>query len=314
LETVGTPTLWIAFLGFVLAMMVIDLGVLHREAKPVTPSAAIRWTLVWVALAAVFAVIVYFKFGSARALEFVTGYLVEKALSVDNLFVFLLMFSYFKVPAEHQRRVLFWGILGALLMRAAFILAGTALLARFSWMIYVFGGFLVITGGKLLFAGDSEVDPGENKVVRLIRRFVPLTEGYHGARFSVVQGGKRFATPLLLVLVVIEVTDVVFALDSLPAIFAITLDPFIVFTSNIFAIMGLRALYFLLQNMMGKFRYLNVGLAIVLVFVGAKMLVGKYFHVPIGVSLGVIVGTLTAAVLASALLPVKPEPDESSPS
>ncbi len=304
MNTVGTPAHWLGFLAFVLALLFADLFLLHRDAKPVSPKSALRWTGVWVSLAAAFCALVYVKFGEAKALEFATGYLIEEALSVDNLFVFLVLFKYFRVPLDQQRRVLFWGVLGALLMRASCILAGTALISQFRWLLYLFGGFLVITGARLLTSGgEDDTDPGDNTIIRWLRRIMPVTSEFHGPKFTVRKDGKRWATPLLLVLVTIEISDVVFALDSLPAIFAITLDPFIVFTSNIFAILGLRTLFFLLSSMMGKFRFLRVGLSVVLIFIGGKMLLAHFVHIPIAVSLGVVAGALAVAIVTSMALP-----------
>ncbi|HKU42422.1 MAG TPA: TerC family protein [Polyangiales bacterium] len=303
LETIGTPWLWAGFIAFVLALLAIDLGVFHRQAHEVTLKEAGIWSAVWVALALVFNVGVYFWFGAQTALEFTTGYLIEKALAVDNIFVFVVIFATFSVPAAYQHRVLFWGVLGALIMRAGFILAGGAFLQRFHWAIYVFGGILAITGVKLLVQRNEEVHPEKNPVVRLFQRFVPVTTQYHGDKFTVVQQGRRYATPLLLTLVAIEVSDLIFAVDSIPAIFAVTPDPFIVFTSNIFAILGLRSLYFLLAGVITKFTYLKVGLSFVLIFVGIKMLIMDVFKIPIGVSLGVIAGILGLSVLVSLLRP-----------
>ena len=301
IESIGTPALWIGFTTFVLVMLALDLGIFHRKAHEVRVKEALGWTAVWVSLALVFNVGVYFWFGSERALEFLTGYVIEKALSVDNIFVFIVVFTAFSVPANLQHRVLFWGILGALVMRAIFIVLGAALLQQFHWVIYIFGAFLVFTGIKLLVQKSDEIHPEKNPLFRLFRRFVPSVSDYRGGRFTVVEGGKRYATPLLLVLVAIETTDLVFAVDSIPAIFAVTTDPFIVYTSNIFAILGLRALYFALAGMMGKFHYLKVGLSLVLVFVGTKMLIAGVFKIPILVSLGVIVALLAGSVVASLL-------------
>lgn len=302
--SIGTPTLWIGFTIFVLAMLALDLGVFHRKAHAISMREALAWSIVWVALALLFNAGVYYWFGSERALEFLTGYLIEKALSVDNLFVFLVLFAYFAVPAELQHRVLFWGILGALIMRAGFIVAGSALIQQFHWIIYVFGAFLVFTGIKLLASPETgDIHPERNPVLRVFRRIVPTVPEYRGARFLVKEAGRRYATPLLMVLVMVEATDVVFAVDSIPAIFAITMDPFIVFTSNIFAILGLRALYFLLAGMIGRFSYLKVGLGLVLAFVGAKMLISGVYHVPIAVSLGVIASLLGLSMIASLLFP-----------
>jgi tellurite resistance protein TerC len=307
-ESIGSPLFWSLFLAGVGVLLALDLGVLNRKAHAVRPREAALWVAICVSLAVAFAAWIFLRFGSQRGLEFVTGYLIEYALSVDNLFVFLLVFTYFAVPAELQHRVLFWGIVGALVLRAVFILAGAALLERFHWMIYVFGGFLVVTGVKLLFGGDTEVDPEKNPVLRLARRFLPVTPRYHGQKFFVVEAGRRFATPLFLVLIVIEATDVVFAVDSIPAIFGITRDPFLVFTSNIFAILGLRALYFLLHDFMGRFHYLKYGLGLVLAFVGAKMVGSAWFKVPIGISLGVIAALLGGSVALSWLRPPAPPP------
>jgi tellurite resistance protein TerC len=278
---------------------------------------ALIWTAVWVALSLLFNLGIYVWFGADRALEFLAGYVIEKALSVDNLFVFIVVFSSFKVPAELQQRVLLWGVLGALILRALFVVLGAALLQRFHFVSYVFGGFLVFTGARLLFHKESQMDPERNPVLRLFRRFVPTMDGYRGRHFMVVENGKRYATPMLLVLVVIEATDIVFAVDSIPAVFAVTEDPFIVFTSNVFAILGLRALYFALADMMNRFHYLKPALAFVLAFVGAKMLLAGVFKIPIGVSLGVIAGILGSAVALSLLrrppeLALEPAPVDSS--
>ena len=307
IESIGTPALWIGFTAFVLGMLALDLGVFHRKAHAVSSREALVWTLVWVGLALVFNAGVYAWFGPERALEFLTGYLIEKALSVDNLFVFLVLFSYFAVPAPLQHRVLFWGILGALVMRAGFIIAGAALLQQFHWVIYVFGAFLVFTGIKLLAHREGEIHPERNPVLRLLRRLVPAVSDYRGSKFAVKEAGRWYATPLLVVLVVVEATDVILAVDSIPAIFAITTDPFIVFTSNIFAILGLRALYFLLAGMIGKFQYLKVGLGLVLAFVGAKMLLAGQYKVPVLASLAVIVALLGGSIVASLVYrPVRP--------
>ena len=299
LESVGSPALWGGFILFVLAMLALDLGVFHRTAHQVTLREAATWSAVWVGLATLFGLGIYLLFGRQLALEFATGFLIEKALSVDNLFVMLVLFSFFAVPAAYQHRVLFWGVLGALVMRAVFILAGGAFLARFHWAIYVFGGILLLTGLKLLRAGDEPVDPERNFAVRLARRFLPVSRTFDGHRFFTRQDGARAATPLLLCLVAVEATDLVFAVDSIPAIFAVTRDPFIVFTSNIFALLGLRSLFFLLAGVMDRFVYLKVGLAFVLLFVGGKMLAMDWVEIPVGLSLGVVFGILTLAVGAS---------------
>ena len=308
LESVGTPFLWIGFTLLVIAMLSLDLGVFHRRAHEVKVREALLWTVVWIALSLLFNLGVYGWFGSDRALEFLTGYVIEKALSVDNIFVFLVIFSSFAVPAALQHRVLFWGILGAMVLRGVFILVGAALLQTFHWVIYVFGAFLILTGVKLLVRQASEVHPEKNPIFRLFRRLVPSVADYRSSHFTVVDAGKRFATPLLLVLVAVEITDIAFAVDSIPAIFAITKDPFIVYTSNIFAILGLRALYFVLAGVMGRFRYLNTGLAMVLAFVGAKMMLTDLYKIPIGASLAVVALLLSGALLASVIHP-QPKPE-----
>jgi tellurite resistance protein TerC len=305
IQTVGTPALWIGFIAFVLLMVLLDLVLFHRKAHEVSIREALLWTFIWVSLALAFNVGVYYMFGTDRALEYLAGYLIEKALSVDNLFVFLVIFSYFSVPAAYQHRVLLWGILGALVMRALFIVVGAALIQTFHWIIYVFGAFLVYTGIKLLLRRAESMDPEDNPVLKFFRRFVRSVPDYRGERFSVIEAGRRHATPLLMVLVVIEGTDVMFAVDSIPAVFAVTRDPFIVFTSNIFAILGLRALFFVLAGMMNRFHYLKAGLGLVLGFVGVKMLVSGFLHIPISVSLGVISLLLAGSIVASILRPKK---------
>ena len=299
METIGTVWLWGGFTAFVLVMLALDLGVFHRKAHEIRFREALIWSVVWVTLALAFNALIWTWYGPTKGLEFLTGYLIEKALSVDNIFVFLVVFSYFAVPAAHQHRVLFWGILGALLMRAIFIAAGAALITKFHWIIYVFGGVLLLTGVKLFLQRNEQMHPERNPVLRLFRRFVPTTPEFHGQRFTVVKAGRRYATPLLAVLVLVEATDLVFAVDSIPAVFAVTKDPFIVYTSNIFAILGLRAMFFLLAGVMDRFRYLKPGLAAVLVFVGAKMMLTGVYKIPIAVSLGVVAGILTVAVVAS---------------
>jgi tellurite resistance protein TerC len=294
---------WGAFLGFVLLMLALDLGVFHRKAHAVSVKEAGIWTVVWIVLAFLFAGAVYHFKGSGPAMEFVAGYLIEEALSVDNLFVFLVLFSYFKVPAAYQHRVLFWGILGALIMRATLILIGAALIARFNWVLYIFGGFLVFTAIKLALSKEEDADPGGNPVVKAVRRYVPLSNDFSGSRFFVKIDGKTLATPLFLVLVTVEFTDLVFALDSIPAIFSVTTDTFIVYTSNVFAILGLRSLYFALAGIMDLFHYLKIGLSFILGFVGVKMLIVKYYHIPIGISLAVVGGLLALSILASILWP-----------
>jgi tellurite resistance protein TerC len=294
---------WVIFNIFVLGMLALDLLVFHRKAHTVSLREALSWSAVWIALALIFNVGIYYLWGSEKALEFLAGYLIEKSLSVDNIFVFIMIFSYFAVPAIYQHRILFWGILGALIMRAIFIAAGAALLSAFHWIIYIFGGFLIITGIKMFFAGEEKIEPEKNPAVLLLRRFMPITNEFHGQRFFVRIDQRLWATPLFVVLVVIETTDVIFAVDSIPAIFAITMDPFIVYTSNIFAILGLRALYFLLAGIMDMFRYLKVGLSFVLCFVGVKMMLVDFYKIPIGVSLGVVAGILAISILASLVKP-----------
>jgi tellurite resistance protein TerC len=295
----GRIFLWIGFNVFVLALLAVDLGVFHRKAHAVSIKEATAWSIVWVSLAMIFNLGIYFTWGEQKALEFFTGYVIEKSLSVDNLFVFVMIFQYFSTPTEYQHRVLFWGILGALILRAIFIAAGSALLNQFHWMIYVFGAFLVFTGIKMLLQGDEKIDPQRNPVVRLFERWVPLTREYHGQSFLIRTNGKSRATLLLLVLIVIETTDVIFAVDSIPAIFAVTQDPFIVYTSNVFAILGLRALYFMLAGVMQMFIYLKFGLSLVLCFVGAKMLVAEIYKIPIAGSLLVIGAILLGSIIAS---------------
>ncbi|HQZ91108.1 MAG TPA: TerC family protein [Thermomicrobiales bacterium] len=302
-ESIGSPWLWAGFTAFVLLLLTLDLGIFHRRPHAIGAREAALWTAGWVALAAVFNVGVYLVAGSERGLEFTAGYLVELALSVDNMFVFALIFGWFVVPKAYQHRVLFWGILGALVMRAVFILLGSALLQSFHWIIYIFGAFLIYTGFKILRERETQMDLEMNLALRLLRRLMPVTNEYHGQRFTIVEAGKRIATPLMAVLVLIEATDLVFALDSVPAIFAITDDPFIVYTSNVFAILGLRSLYFLLAGIMDSFRYLKVGLGAVLMFVGAKMALSDVYHMPIGLSLGVIVALIGGSVVLSLLRP-----------
>ena len=305
--------LWVAFTGFVLTMLFLDLGVFHRRAHTVSTKEAGIWSAVWVSLALLFAAGIYKFMGRQPALEFLTGYVVEEALSVDNLFVFIVLFSYFRVPEKLQHRVLFWGIFGALLMRGIMIAAGALLIERFHWITYVFGAFLVFTGLRMLRHDVTDIEPEGNPVIKLVRKLMPVTKRYHGQHFFIREpwGGKLriVATPLFVVLVLVETTDLVFAVDSIPAVFGVTRDPFIVYTSNVFAILGLRALYFLLAGVIQKFHYLKLGLALVLVFVGAKMLAAEVVPVPIGVSLGVIAGVLALSVVASLLFPKEVEAD-----
>jgi len=300
------PYLWLGFNAFVLVMLALDLGVFHRKNHTVRVKEALAWTVVWITLALLFNAGVWHYRGGEAGLQFLAGYLIEKSLSVDNLFVFLIVFSAFQVPAVFQHKILFWGVLGALIMRAALILVGGALLARFHGMIYLFGGFLILTGIKLLVQKEEAPRLENNIAVRLVRKWFPMTTNYAGGHFFTVEAGRRLATPMFLVLVTIEFTDLVFALDSIPAIFAVTPDPFIVYTSNVFAILGLRSLYFALSGVMTLFSRLKTGLALILAFVGVKMLIVDTVKIPIGASLGVIGGILGLSVLASILWPVKP--------
>ena len=308
--------LWIAFNVFVLAMLALDLGVFHRKAHVIGLKEALAWSVVWVVLALLFNLGVYFWRGPETSLAFLTGYLIEKSLSVDNIFVFLLIFSYFRVPTLYQHKVLFWGILGALIMRAMFIAAGVTLIQNFHWIIYVFGAFLILTGIKMAWQKDKQIHPERNPVLRLFRRFMPVTDGYEDDKFFVKRAGRHWATPLFVVLLVVESTDLVFAVDSIPAILAITFDPFIVYTSNVFAILGLRALYFALAGIMGLFHYLHYGLSAILVFVGVKMLLADAYKIPVGIALGVVAAILVISVVASVLRPRKVEtpPKEANPS
>lgn len=298
---------WVLFNLFVLAMLAADLGLFHRKAHEVSLREAAAWSAVWIALALLFNAAVYRWMGATKALEFLTGYIIEKSLSVDNLFVFVMVFGYFAVPARYQHRVLFFGVLGALIMRGILIALGAVLIQRFHWVIYIFGAFLIITGIKFLVKKEEELHPERNPLVRLARRLLPVTEGYEEEHFLVQRNGTWMATPLLIVLIVVETTDLVFAVDSIPAIFAITADPFIVYTSNVFAILGLRSLYFLLAGVMGMFRYLKVGLAAVLCFVGAKMMLVDIYKLPILISLGIVAALLALSIAASLLVARSPQ-------
>jgi tellurite resistance protein TerC len=298
-ESIGSPVLWTGFIAFVLLMLVLDLGVFHRKSHVIGFREALIWSGVWVLCSLTFNLGVYFWFGTDHAIEFLTGYLLEKSLSVDNIFVFIVIFSSLRTPLEYQHRVLFWGIVSALVLRAVMIFAGAALLQRFHWLIYLFGAFLVFTGVRLFFDRNKEEEPSTGRVVKALRKFVPSTDRLDGDRFFTVENGRRVATPLLTALMLVEVTDVLFAVDSIPAIFAITEDPFIVFTSNIFAILGLRSLFFLLAGVVDKFRYLKLGLAGVLVFVGIKMAAVDLYKLPPLISLGVITVILGSSIAAS---------------
>ncbi|MGM0545858.1 MAG: TerC family protein [Bacteroidota bacterium] len=300
--------LWTVFNVFILTMLIVDLVVLHKEDEAVSIKEALYWTGIWIVLALIFGIGVYYYMGSQTALDYYTGYLIEKSLSVDNIFVFLLVFSYFKVPAEFQHKVLFWGIFGALVMRLFFIFTGVALIERFHWIIYIFGGFLIFTGIKLALDKDKEVHPERNPILKLVRRFIPTTKSYHGSKFFIRRMGKLIATPLFIVLVVIETTDLVFALDSIPAILAITRDEFIIYSSNAFAILGLRALYFAVSGIMRLFHYLHYGLSSILVFVGIKMLLADIYHIPTPYALGFVAGALILSVIASIMYPKEDTP------
>src|SRR5687767_13108182 len=309
----GSTWLWLGFSIFIVAMLSLDLGLFNRKAHSIKYREAWIWSGVWVTLALIFAGLVFYYQGSQRGLEFLTGYLIELSLSVDNLFVFLLIFSYFKVPAKYQHRVLFWGVLGALIMRMTMIAIGATLVERFHWVLYIFGAFLIYTGFKMLTQNEAQANPEDNALVRFATRLVPITRQYEGEKFFTVVNGKKMGTLLLLVLVIVEVSDLVFAVDSIPAIFGITTDPFIVYTSNVFAILGLRTFYFLLAGVVEKFHYLKIGLSIVLTFVGVKMLTEGFVHDYLSkgniilVSLGVVITVLAASVVASLVWPKEAE-------
>lgn len=299
-----TPILfWILFNAFVLLMLALDLGVFHRKIHEISVKEALTWTFVWIALAMVFNVIIYYWRGQQQALEFFTGYLVEKALSIDNIFVFIMIFSYFQVPSKYQHKVLFWGIIGALIMRVIFIFAGVALIQKFHITIYFFGALLIYTGYKMFNHNNAKIEPDKNPVIRFFKRFIPVSSEMHEDKFFVRIEGKRFATPLFLVLILIETTDLIFAVDSIPAILAITQDQFIVYTSNVFAILGLRSLYFALAGIVHRFWLLSYGLAVVLIFVGLKMLLIDVYKIPIEWSLLFIATTITASILLSFKIP-----------
>lgn len=312
------PIHWIlgaVFGAIVIGMFVLDVGVVHRRAHAVGIREAVAWTVAWVTLALSFNAAIYFFLGSNDAIEFLTGYIVEQSLSVDNVFVFAVVFGFFAIPREYQHRVLFWGVLGAIIMRGIFILLGVAVLEALHWAIYIMGAFLVVTAIRLATGKETEVDPDKNLAVRLFRRLMPVYRGFDGQKFFVRRDGRTYATLLFLALLVIETTDVVFAIDSVPAILAITQDPFIVYTSNMFAVMGLRALYFVIAGSIGEFQFLKYGLAAVLGFVGIKMLISDFYHVPVPISLGVIVVLIGSSVVASLLYskkhPVSLEPGDS---
>jgi len=298
---------WIGFNVFVLIMLALDLGVFNRKSHEVSVKEALIWSAVWIGMALLFNVFVYFNMGKEKALEFLTGYLLEKSLSVDNIFVFVIVFTMFGIPAMYQHKILFWGIFGAIVMRIILIFSGIALIAKFHWLVYVFGGFLVITGIKMVFGKEKKSDPSNNIGVRIFRKLFPVKDEIEDGKFFVKENGRTHATRLFLTLIVIEVTDLVFAIDSIPAILAITNDAFIVYTSNLFAILGLRSLYFALAGIIHRFKYLKHGLSIVLVFVGIKMIVSEFYKIPVVISLLVIVTVLTVSIVVS-LLPDKKEP------
>ena len=306
-------TLWILFNGFILAMLIVDLKVFNRKPHEISIKESLVWTGIWIAQAISFGIGIYYFMGAQPALDYFTGYLIEKSLSVDNIFVFLLIFTYFGVKSIYQHRVLFWGIFGALVFRLIFIFLGVALLEQFHWIIYIFGAFLVFTGIKLGLEKDKEIHPERNPILKIVRRFVPITKNFHGPDFFIKRGRRFIATPMFVVLVVIETTDIVFALDSIPAIMAITRDTFLIYSANAFAILGLRALYFALSGVMRLFHYLHYGLAFILVFIGVKMLIESFVHIPTLITLGVIVVTLTISVIFSVKYPKEEElelPDE----
>lgn len=298
------PVFWVIFSLIIIVMLALDLGVFNKKSHEIKLREALMWVLVWISLAMIFNLIVLSQFGKTKALEFLTAYVIEYSLSIDNIFVFIMVFSFFSVRKEYQHKVLFWGILGAVIMRAVFIFAGVALINRFHWIVIIFGAFLVFTGLKMLLQKEeAKVDPEKNSLVRLFRKFLPVTDQLHGDSFFVRKDGKNYATPLFIVLLIIESTDLIFAVDSIPAVLAISKDTFIVFTSNIFAILGLRSLYFAVSGIMGLFRYLKVGLAFVLTFVGLKML-AAYFHfeIPVTLSLSIIVLILLLSIIASVII------------
>lgn len=295
-------TLWIGFNVFVLLMLVLDLGVFHRKSTVISVKEALIWTCVWVLLAFLFNIFVFYQLGEEKAFEFFTGYIIEKSLSVDNIFVIILIFSFFNVPAAYQHKVLFWGIMGALVMRVSFILAGVELIHKFHWLIYIFGGFLIFTGIRILTQGDLKLNPEKNPVVKFVRRIFRVTRDFEGDRFFIRRGELLWATPLFVVVVLIEATDLIFAVDSIPAILAVSEDSFIVYTSNVFAILGLRSLYFALAGMEKYFTHLKYGLSAILIFVGIKMCIADYYKVPIEISLAFIILTLSVSVLTSMVM------------
>lgn len=298
---------WIFFAVFILAMLALDLGVFNRKSHIIKMKEAMLWTAFWVTLAVLFGVGIYFFYGHGKAMEFFAGYLIEYSLSIDNLFVFMLIFRFFNVPHAHEHKALFWGILLALVTRGVFIFAGVALINAFSWVIYIFGAFLIFTGIKMALNKQTEVHPDKNIAIKMLRFFVPVSKRFSGAKFFIVKRGVRFATPMLAVLLALETTDILFAVDSIPAIFAITKDPFIIYTSNVFAILGLRSLFFAISGLMKLFHLLHYGLAAILTFVGVKMLVEDFFHIPVVVSLMVIASILVVSIISSIIWPEKEE-------
>ena len=308
IESVGTPLMWGVFGVVVVTALALDLFVFHREAHEVRFREAAVWVAIWMSLATAFGFWTWYEAGAERGLEFFAGYLIEQALSVDNIFVFIIIFKYFGTPPEYRHRVLFWGILGAVVLRGVFVVLGVALISQFRWILYIFGVFLVYTGIKILRHSEMEMDPAQNPAIRFLQRHMRIVNRHEGQKFLVRQDGKLWATPLLVVLLVIEATDVVFAVDSIPAIFGVTDDPFIIFTSNIFAVLGLRALYFVLHGLMNKFDFLHYGLGLVLAFVGVKMLASEWVHIPIQWSLGVIVALLGGSILISWFFDPKKKP------
>lgn len=294
---------WILFNTFVLTMIAIDIGIIRRGPRIINFKEAIFWTVIWVSLAIIFNLVIFFWRGPQAALEFLTAYLVEESLSADNIFAFLMIFQYFCVPVTYQHKVLIWGIIGALIMRAGFIFAGITLIRQFHWIIYVFGSLLIFAGLRMVFQKDKEIQPEKNFLLRLIRRFMPVTQEYINGKFFVLKNGRYFATPLFIVLLFIETTDIIFAIDSIPAVLAITLDPFIVYTSNVFAIMGLRSLYFALAGMMQVFHHLHYGLSTILIFVGIKMLISENYKIPTLIALSVIATLLLFSIIASIVWP-----------
>lgn len=302
---IHSALVWLGFILFVITMLVLDLGIFQKKAHTIKIREALLLTAFWISLALLFNLGVYWFKGQKAALEFLAGYLLEESLSVDNIFVFLIIFSYFRVPSQYQHKILFWGILGAIVMRLLFIVLGIALIHKFHFIIYLFGALLIYTGIKMARHNEEEIHPENNPVLKLAGRLIPVTGEYEGDKFFVKRAGKLFATPMFVVLLMVETTDVIFAVDSIPAIFGVTLDPFIVYTSNVFAILGLRSLYFALSGIMDRFHFLSYGLSVILCFVGVKMLISGFYHIPIGVALAFIAGVLIVSVIISLCFPKK---------